>query len=222
MTDEDLTTLTDQDRTTRDSTRVWPAPGSVPGMTTLWHLAEPAHWAQARERGSYERSTRGASLASVGFVHCCYPEQLPGVVARFYADAAATGDYVVLELDGELLERAGSPVRDEPGNPDDPASRFSRTSTGRSRCRRSPAPARRACGTAYSPSRSDPPTDRAQPNRIAASSQRAYGTALTSWVASLRCTDWMSVPRRATIVPHFFLVTASTAAIPKRVASTRS
>lgn len=122
MTDEDLTTLTDQDRTTRDSTRVWPAPGSVPGMTTLWHLAEPAHWAQARERGSYERSTRGASLASVGFVHCCYPEQLPGVVARFYADAAATGDYVVLELDGELLERAGSPVRDEPGNPDDPAS----------------------------------------------------------------------------------------------------
>lgn len=91
-------------------------------MTTLWHLAETAHWAQARACGSYEQSTRGACLADVGFVHCSYPMQLPGVVAAFYADAAATGDYVLLELDRELLEAAGSPVRDEPGNPDDPAS----------------------------------------------------------------------------------------------------
>lgn len=91
-------------------------------MTTLWHLAETADWAQARSRGTYEQSTRGASLADVGYVHCSYPEQLPGVVAGFYADAAAAGDYVLLEVDRDLLEAAGSPVRDEPGNPDDPAS----------------------------------------------------------------------------------------------------
>lgn len=88
--------------------------------TPLWHLAETADWERARLTGSYERSTRGASLEEVGFVHCSYPAQLPGVVAAFYADAA--GDYVLLELDRDLLEGAGSPVRDEPGDPGDPGS----------------------------------------------------------------------------------------------------
>lgn len=88
-------------------------------MTTLWHLAEPADWALAQAVGSYEGSTRGASLAEVGFVHCSYPEQLPLVVAVFYADVVS--DYVILELDRERLEAAGSPVRDEPGARSDPS-----------------------------------------------------------------------------------------------------
>jgi uncharacterized protein (DUF952 family) len=89
-------------------------------MTTLWHLAETADWVQAQAEGSYARSTRGASLAGVGFIHCSAPEQLPRVVSVVYADA--TGDYVILEMDREHLESTGLRVPDEPGDPGNPAS----------------------------------------------------------------------------------------------------
>lgn len=86
-------------------------------VARFWHLAEVNHWARARAVGSYERSTRDASLAEVGFVHGSYPDQLSGVVAAVYGDVAR--DVVILELDRERLEAAGSPVRDEPGDPRD-------------------------------------------------------------------------------------------------------
>lgn len=88
--------------------------------TQLWHLAELDDWATAQVAGFYDRSTRGASLAEVGFVHCSYPHQLSGVVAAVYSDVV--GEAVVLELDRRLLEVAGSAVRDEPGDPSDPSS----------------------------------------------------------------------------------------------------
>ena len=65
-------------------------------MTELWHLAEAQHWAEATRTGSYQRSTRGLSLAEAGFVHCSYPDQAAGVAAAFYADA---GDLVLLRID---------------------------------------------------------------------------------------------------------------------------
>ena len=34
-------------------------------MTDLLHLADPAEWAEAQQTGSYDRSTRGASLHRV-------------------------------------------------------------------------------------------------------------------------------------------------------------
>ncbi|MFC7403710.1 DUF952 domain-containing protein [Georgenia alba] len=86
----------------------------------MWHLAEKADWEAARATGRYERSTRGASVVDVGFVHCSYPEQLGDVVAAVYADVV--DDFVVLELDREALETGGTPVRDEPGDPSDPSS----------------------------------------------------------------------------------------------------
>ena len=80
-------------------------------MTELWHLAEGPEWADAVRTGSYQRSTRGQSLAEVGFVHCSYPDQLAGVAAAFYADA---DDLVLLRVDP-----AGLPaeVRVEDGFP---------------------------------------------------------------------------------------------------------
>ena len=52
----------------------------------LFHLAEPAEWEAAVRAGRYERSTRGLSLAAVGFVHLATAEQWPGVRERYYAD----------------------------------------------------------------------------------------------------------------------------------------
>ncbi|AXH95791.1 DUF952 domain-containing protein [Ornithinimicrobium avium] len=86
----------------------------------LWHLAEEVHWQEALRAGSYERSTRGASLAEVGFIHASWPEQLPGVAKLLYARAAEP--LVVLEIDPRALAQAGVEVREEPGDPDDPAS----------------------------------------------------------------------------------------------------
>lgn len=86
----------------------------------LWHLAELAHWQAALRTGSYDRSTRGASLAEVGFIHASWPEQLPGVAKALYARAAEP--LVVLEIDPAALAQAGVEIRVEPGDPQDPGS----------------------------------------------------------------------------------------------------
>ncbi|SOC52435.1 DUF952 domain-containing protein [Ornithinimicrobium cerasi] len=89
-------------------------------VRSVWHLAERRHWEAALASGSYERSTLGATLQEVGFVHASFPEQLPGVVRAHYARVAEP--LVVLEIDPQLLDQAGVQVRLEPGDPDDPGS----------------------------------------------------------------------------------------------------
>lgn len=90
------------------------------GSKALWHLAEEAHWVAALRTGRYDRSTLGATLAEVGFIHCSYPEQLPGVVKAFYQKV--TEPLVVLEVDPARLADAGVEVREEPAEPADPSS----------------------------------------------------------------------------------------------------
>lgn len=84
----------------------------------LWHLAERAHWDAALTSGRYERSTRGATLAEVGFIHASYPEQLPQVAKLLYDRVAE--ELVVLEIDPARLAEAGVEVRVEPGDPSMP------------------------------------------------------------------------------------------------------
>lgn len=86
----------------------------------LWHLAETVHWEAARRTGCYARSTLGATVQEVGFLHASYPEQLPGVVKAHYARCA--DPLVVLEIDPARLRAAGIEVRLEPGDPTDPFS----------------------------------------------------------------------------------------------------
>lgn len=86
---------------------------------TVWHLALAEHWQQALSSGRYTWSTLGTTLEQQGFVHASTLEQLPSVVEAFYRDVDAP--LVLLGLDEQALERAGSPVRWEhvPGA-DDP------------------------------------------------------------------------------------------------------
>ena len=79
----------------------------------ILHAAFVADWAAARAAGAYTGSTRGRTLAEEGFIHASTPAQLGPVLATFYADVPA-GDLVLLVLDSERLEAAGSPVRWEP------------------------------------------------------------------------------------------------------------
>lgn len=76
----------------------------------LFHLAEPEHWDDARRLGEYRRSTRGLTLAEVGFVHLSTPAQWEGVRRRFYADHP--GDLVLLTVD---VDRVAAEVRWEVG-----------------------------------------------------------------------------------------------------------
>jgi uncharacterized protein (DUF952 family) len=67
----------------------------------LFHVAEAEHWEAATESGRYERSTRGSSLARVGFVHLATAEQWPGVLERFYGDH--DGRLLLLTVDPRRL-----------------------------------------------------------------------------------------------------------------------
>jgi uncharacterized protein (DUF952 family)/heme-degrading monooxygenase HmoA len=74
------------------------------GESDLVHVALPDEWQAAQASGTYERSTRGVSLAEEGFIHCAFGHQLDGVLAAFYADV---DDVVLLTIDAD---RVGSPI----------------------------------------------------------------------------------------------------------------
>ncbi|MBD3784167.1 MAG: DUF952 domain-containing protein [Micrococcales bacterium] len=79
----------------------------------LFHVADAVEWADALTAGRYERSTRGLSLAEVGFVHLSTAAQWPGVLERFYADH--DGDLLLLTIDPTRL--GDSELRWETGHP---------------------------------------------------------------------------------------------------------
>lgn len=90
------------------------APRKLRAMRIL-HLADAGDWAAAKALGRYDISTRGATLADVGFIHCSTPDQVAGVVARFYSDEPE--GLLLLELDDETVRGAGTEVRyEDPGN----------------------------------------------------------------------------------------------------------
>ena len=74
----------------------------------ILHAALPEDWTAARESGSYDRSTRGVTVAEADFVHASTAAQLPGVLQRFYADVEAVD---VLVIDVDRLEHEGATVR---------------------------------------------------------------------------------------------------------------
>ncbi|MFZ0157711.1 MAG: DUF952 domain-containing protein [Kineosporiaceae bacterium] len=80
----------------------------------VFHLAEPADWAEAVTAGAYDRSTRGRSLTDVGFIHLSSGEQWPRVRDAFYGDLET--DLLLVEVDESLLGEALVWEMGEPGN----------------------------------------------------------------------------------------------------------
>ncbi|MDO5745870.1 MAG: DUF952 domain-containing protein, partial [Micrococcaceae bacterium] len=83
-------------------------------MRRILHLAELWDWEAAQVGGLYRCSTRGATLAEVGFIHCSDPGQLRRVASVIYADYP--GQLVVLELDQAAIAEAGAQIRWEHGS----------------------------------------------------------------------------------------------------------
>jgi uncharacterized protein (DUF952 family) len=84
--------------------------GSTMTGARIYHLALPADWGHAAERGRYDVSTRGRSLADEGFIHCSFEHQLEPVANTWYQDL---DQLVILHLD---LESLSAEVRVEPSS----------------------------------------------------------------------------------------------------------
>jgi uncharacterized protein (DUF952 family) len=65
-------------------------------MSEILHVTPAALWEKAQAQGEY----RGDTLATEGFIHCCSPGQLAGVISRYFH--GQTG-LVVLRIDPEML-----------------------------------------------------------------------------------------------------------------------
>jgi hypothetical protein len=68
----------------------------LPPMPEILHVTPGALWEKAQAEGEY----RGDTLATEGFIHCCSPGQLAGVISRYFH--GQTG-LVVLRIDPEML-----------------------------------------------------------------------------------------------------------------------
>ncbi|MER5908964.1 DUF952 domain-containing protein [Streptomyces sp. NPDC001982] len=79
------------------------------------HITERAVWDAARERGTYEMSTRGRTLQEQGFIHFSTRDQLPCVAAFLYGSYDGPDELVVLVVDPGLLR---VPVKYEAVEPD--------------------------------------------------------------------------------------------------------
>jgi uncharacterized protein (DUF952 family) len=73
----------------------------------IFHIAEADAWDAARAAGEYRVSTRGRTLADVGFVHCGHRHQVERVANAAYRDA---GSLVLLTIDPG---RVGAKIKEE-------------------------------------------------------------------------------------------------------------
>ncbi|MEO6808137.1 MAG: DUF952 domain-containing protein [Isosphaeraceae bacterium] len=73
-------------------------------MTDILHVTPRSRWESVGSQGEFQ----GDTLATEGFLHCCLPGQLAGVVARYFRDQK---DLVVLRINPERLT---SPLKWEP------------------------------------------------------------------------------------------------------------
>lgn len=66
-------------------------------MPIIYHITTEGEWKKAQEKGFYE----SPSLSREGFIHCSQPEQVPGVLQRYFRDQQ---NLVQLEIDTGKLQ----------------------------------------------------------------------------------------------------------------------
>ena len=86
---------------------------SVSKSGRVLHLAHVDEWTAAQQSGWFDRSTRGLSLAEVGFIHTSARSQLRTVAENYYADDPEP--LLLLVIDVAATEAAGSALRWELG-----------------------------------------------------------------------------------------------------------
>jgi glutathione S-transferase len=77
-------------------------------MSRLYHITTAADWAAAREAGEYRLSTRGKTLAEVGFIHSSHAHQVTRVADAVYR---GTRGLVLLVIDPAAVR---AEIREEP------------------------------------------------------------------------------------------------------------
>ena len=77
------------------------------GDHRIYHVTTPDVWTAAAARGAYRVSTRGRTLAEVGFIHCSYRHQVSRVADLLYPDAE---ELLLLVVEPSRL---GAPLRVE-------------------------------------------------------------------------------------------------------------
>ncbi|MEA2305699.1 MAG: hypothetical protein QOH43_2979 [Solirubrobacteraceae bacterium] len=76
-------------------------------MPPVLHVARRADWEAAQASGTYPIPGGGP------FIHCCFPDQLAGVLARFFAGA---DDLLQLTIDPRGLPLVVEPAEDGAGD----------------------------------------------------------------------------------------------------------
>ena len=76
----------------------------------IFHVTSRDDWHNAVASGAYALSTRGKTLAEVGFIHCSKADQVTRVADLIYK---GVGGLVLLVID---RSRVHAPVRDEPAD----------------------------------------------------------------------------------------------------------
>jgi uncharacterized protein (DUF952 family) len=74
----------------------------------IFHITRASDWRAAQRSGRYALSTRDRTLEEVGFIHCSYAHQVPGVANLLYL---GEHNIVLLVID---VERVSAPIRVEP------------------------------------------------------------------------------------------------------------
>ena len=63
----------------------------------IYHIVLPQVWERFKDRPSYQPD----SLATEGFIHCSYPNQLRAVLKRYYY--GRVGEVLILKIDTDKL-----------------------------------------------------------------------------------------------------------------------
>lgn len=82
-------------------------------MAQILHMTPADYWVQAQVAGTYEMSTRGLSLADVGFIHCSTADLIGPVAQAVYG--SFSDPLVVLVLLDDDIRASGVEVRYEDG-----------------------------------------------------------------------------------------------------------